>query len=369
MCGIAGYSLNSNSDLDRTFTAQALLAGIAERGADAVGYAYRSQRQRRGAQAALRCERAPRPRQRRRRRHPGARPRARLHEGPSRRSSPTTTPCATAASSGSTTGSSRTTRRSSPGTASSAPQPDMTVDSAAIFALAERADSRAEALEELRGSMATAWMDERRADVLFLARGVGRPLWVGRGEHEVLFASTEATLQARRALLRARAGARGDPGGHAARPGPRSRGLAGAVPPDHRRTRRRRFPRCGLLARAPPASSASPRSPPRSSSSRRRPVLRDARRPARAGARGSGTGTSTRLRAWRRTCDRPATRSAASESDASCLRPSRRTSAAGRARAPAPLPGRRRARAAPPPPARRSRPRASAFVSEPKVCQ
>src|SRR4029450_3886951 len=42
MCGIAGYSLNADSTLDRTFTAQALLAGIAERGADAVGYAYRS---------------------------------------------------------------------------------------------------------------------------------------------------------------------------------------------------------------------------------------------------------------------------------------------------------------------------------------
>src|SRR6184192_3808187 len=41
MCGIAGYSLTAESDLDRTFAAQALLAGIAERGADAVGYAYR----------------------------------------------------------------------------------------------------------------------------------------------------------------------------------------------------------------------------------------------------------------------------------------------------------------------------------------
>jgi hypothetical protein len=38
-------------------------------------------------------------------------------------------------------------------------------------------------------------MDERRADVLFIARGVGRPLWVGHGESEVLFASTEATLR------------------------------------------------------------------------------------------------------------------------------------------------------------------------------
>jgi hypothetical protein len=71
----------------------------------------------------------------------------------------------------------------------------MTVDSAAIFALAESADSEAKALEQLRGSMASAWMDERRADVLFIARGVGRPLWVGHGESEVLFASTQATLR------------------------------------------------------------------------------------------------------------------------------------------------------------------------------
>src|SRR3954465_2696489 len=43
MCGIAGYSLSARSSVDRTLAAQALLAAIAERGADAVGYAYRSQ--------------------------------------------------------------------------------------------------------------------------------------------------------------------------------------------------------------------------------------------------------------------------------------------------------------------------------------
>src|SRR3954470_13183938 len=36
MCGIAGYSLRSASSLERTLAAQALLAAIAERGADAV---------------------------------------------------------------------------------------------------------------------------------------------------------------------------------------------------------------------------------------------------------------------------------------------------------------------------------------------
>src|SRR5207244_2350020 len=42
MCGIAGYSLSPDSRVNRTLAAQALLAGIAERGADAVGYAYRA---------------------------------------------------------------------------------------------------------------------------------------------------------------------------------------------------------------------------------------------------------------------------------------------------------------------------------------
>jgi len=41
MCGIAGYSVSLRSSVDRTLAAQALLAGIADRGADAVGYAYR----------------------------------------------------------------------------------------------------------------------------------------------------------------------------------------------------------------------------------------------------------------------------------------------------------------------------------------
>src|SRR4029078_2381129 len=60
MCGIAGYSLEAASTVDRTLAAQALLAGIAERGADAVGYAHRGagphvtiHKQRSGAPALL----------------------------------------------------------------------------------------------------------------------------------------------------------------------------------------------------------------------------------------------------------------------------------------------------------------------------
>src|SRR5919204_622553 len=72
--------------------------------------------------------------------------------------------------------------------------PGMTVDSEAIFALAERERSRAHVLEELYGSMATAWLDQRDPQVLFLARGVGRPLWLGEGRHELFFASTKSAL-------------------------------------------------------------------------------------------------------------------------------------------------------------------------------
>ncbi len=71
----------------------------------------------------------------------------------------------------------------------------MTVDSEAIFALAAHSRSRARALEELHGSMAAAWLDEREPDVVFAARGMGRPLWVGRGRHELFFASTREALE------------------------------------------------------------------------------------------------------------------------------------------------------------------------------
>ena len=61
MCGIAGYSFGPRSRVSRTLAAQALLAGIAERGADAVGYAFRAadevsvHKQQTGASALLDC--------------------------------------------------------------------------------------------------------------------------------------------------------------------------------------------------------------------------------------------------------------------------------------------------------------------------
>ena len=74
-------------------------------------------------------------------------------------------------------------------------EPEMTVDSEAIFALVNAEGPRAKVLEELCGSMAAAWLDERMRDTVFIARGVGRPLWLGEGKKEVFFASTKDALE------------------------------------------------------------------------------------------------------------------------------------------------------------------------------
>ncbi len=74
-------------------------------------------------------------------------------------------------------------------------EPGMTVDSEAIFALVEISDDVPVSLEELYGSMATAWLDERAPETVFAARGLGRPLWLGKGRSEVVFASTVAALE------------------------------------------------------------------------------------------------------------------------------------------------------------------------------
>ena len=71
----------------------------------------------------------------------------------------------------------------------------MTVDSEAIFALMELERSSAKALDRLYGSMASAWMDEREPEVMYLARGMGRPLWIGEGRNELFFASTKSALE------------------------------------------------------------------------------------------------------------------------------------------------------------------------------
>ena len=194
MCGIAGYSLSAGSSVDRTLAAQSLLAGIAERGADAVGYAHRGDgavsvhKQRSGASELLDRVRVP-----------DDATEALVHVRDYTKGHPSIEANNHPIRHGTVVGihngiiandeelfERHGWRRAEPG---------MTVDSEAIFALAEAAECRAEALEELYGAMATAWLDERRPGIVYLARGVGRPLWIGRGHRETFFASTQLALE------------------------------------------------------------------------------------------------------------------------------------------------------------------------------
>lgn len=202
MCGIAGYSLAPSSRLDRTLAAQALLAGIAERGADAVGYAHRSpgegasiHKQRSGASALLDQIAIPR-----------SATEVLVHVRDYTKGHPTIAANNHPIRHGSVVGihngiifnddellADHDCARTEPG---------MTVDSEAIFALAAHSHGDSAALEALRGSMATAWIDERREQSLQLVRGVGRPLWLGRGSEVAFFASTELALEVAEHYLR-----------------------------------------------------------------------------------------------------------------------------------------------------------------------
>src|SRR5436189_5284061 len=194
MCGIAGYSIAASSTLERTLAAQALLAGIAERGADAVGYAYRSgkgtveiHKQRSGASALL--EQVVLPEDVTEtlvhvRDYTKGHPRIEANNHPIRHGAVV----------GVHNGIIFNDDDLMENHGFERAEPLMTVDSEAIFALAEASDGSANALEQLRGSMATAWLDERRPGTVFLARGVGRPLWVGAGRAELFFASPKHSL-------------------------------------------------------------------------------------------------------------------------------------------------------------------------------
>jgi len=194
MCGIAGYSLSPESSVTRTLAAQALLAGIAERGADAVGYAHRGSsasvtvhKRRSGASELLDELHVP-----------SASTQVLVHVRDYTKGHPTIEANNHPIRHGSVVGIHNgiivNDEEIFARYGFERGHPDMTVDSEAIFALAEHAEGSPEALEELHGAMATAWLDERQGSVLFLARAVGRPLWIGTAGKELFFASTRDAL-------------------------------------------------------------------------------------------------------------------------------------------------------------------------------
>ena len=194
MCGIAGYSFGGGSRMNRTLAAQALLAGIAERGADAAGYAHRSggplevHKQQTGASALLEDVLVP-----------PTTSQVLVHVRDFTKGHPTIPANNHPIRHGHVTGIHNGIIANDEELLArhglEREEPEMTVDSEAIFALVDAHGTGTEVLEELVGTMAAAWTDERDPDVLHVARGVGRPLWLARGRHEVIFASTRAALE------------------------------------------------------------------------------------------------------------------------------------------------------------------------------
>src|SRR5579884_1932542 len=181
MCGIAGYSLDRRVGVDRTLSAQALLAAIAERGADAVGYAYRSPGE---AYPTVVKQRTPASELLERVSVPATAGQLLVHVRDYTKGHPSIPANNHPVRHGPVVGihngiivnddellAPHSCARS---------EPRMTVDSEAIFALAAHSQNDARA---------------REPDVVFLARGAGRPMWLGEGRGGAFFASTRAALE------------------------------------------------------------------------------------------------------------------------------------------------------------------------------
>jgi glucosamine 6-phosphate synthetase-like amidotransferase/phosphosugar isomerase protein len=196
MCGIAGYSLSPDSPVDRTLAAQSLLAAIAERGADAVGYAYRSHGE---PYPTVVKQRTPASHLLERVSVPDEATQLLVHVRDYTKGHPSIAannhPVRHGPVIGVHNGVIVNDDELLAEHACARAEPRMTVDSEAIFALAAHSQNDARAFEELRGSMATAWLDEREPELVFAARGVGRPLWTGESSQGVFFASTALALQ------------------------------------------------------------------------------------------------------------------------------------------------------------------------------
>src|SRR6476469_2190038 len=195
MCGIAGYSLSSRSAVDRTRAAQSLLAGIAERGADAVGYAHRSA----GSYPVVTKQRTPASQLLERITVPQDATELLVHVRDYTKGHPSISannhPVRHGPVVGIHNGIILNDDELLAEFSCARSEPRMTVDSEAIFALAAHSQNDPLALEELTGSLAAAWMDSRVAGAIFAARGAGRPLWIGAGRHELFFASTLRALE------------------------------------------------------------------------------------------------------------------------------------------------------------------------------
>src|SRR5438093_1806454 len=165
MSGIAGYSLRSRSSVGRTLAAQALLAAIAERGADAVGYAYRAPKD---TYATVVKQRTPASQLLERVSVPDEANQLLVHVRDYTKGHPSIPANNHPVRHGPVIGIHNGVILNDDELLArhdcSRSEPRMTVDSEAIFAQAAHSGNEPRALEELSGSMAAAWLDEREAE-------------------------------------------------------------------------------------------------------------------------------------------------------------------------------------------------------------
>lgn len=194
MCGIAGFNLHPDSTLPRALVAQMLISGIAERGADAAGYAFRAvsepitvHKQPGGASELfpLLGEIAPDANvlllHTRELTKGAARIWANNH------------PVSHGDAVGVHNGHIFNDEELFAAYGFTRDDPQATVDTEIIMALADRFWCQMP-FHELRGALATAILATDRPAETLIARGAARPLWLAEGEDGILFASTGTAL-------------------------------------------------------------------------------------------------------------------------------------------------------------------------------
>ena len=277
MCGIAGFSLAPDHDLDTTALARVLLAGIVERGRDATGYAYRApggpivvrKNSQKLAHFIDHVELDP------------AATEAILHvreftkgiPGINDNNHPVSWGRVVGVHNGHLTNDDELFEKFRQPRST----PQITVDSEVIMMLTDVLGDLGAALAQVQGAAAVGLLHEEHPGVLHLARRSRRPLILGRTRHGALFfASTRDALQAGRRRRRPEAAVRGARRGHVARRrrrrgrgAPPVQGLRLARPQDHRLPARAREAPAGahrarLAARqlTPPRKTRPPRSLP-----------------------------------------------------------------------------------------------------------
>jgi glucosamine--fructose-6-phosphate aminotransferase (isomerizing) len=195
MCGIAGFSLAPGHDLDTTAIARTLLAGIAERGRDATGWASRSpggpilveKASQRLAELIHGIRLAP------------AATEAILHVREYTKGIPALNdnnhPVRWGRVVGVHNGHLDNDDELFERHAVPRSTPDITVDSEAIMMLTDVLGTVGRALAEVRGSAAVAILRDDRPGELVLARRTRRPIVTARAPGVLLFASTREPLE------------------------------------------------------------------------------------------------------------------------------------------------------------------------------